>query len=409
MAENGDASPASSACASAPSPHEKDKAERILEACRNHDLDSLAALATSPGGLVDDALRRTAWPVLLGCTGPPPASDDATPWSELPPHRDEGQVALDVNRSFVFYPNNQSDKELEIRKQQLSDVIVETLRRHPSLCYFQGFHDIAQVLLLVLGPEESAYAVRRLSLLRIRDFMLPTLTAALQHLHLLPSILYAEDPELCTHLPPNPFFALSATITLYAHDIEEYSSIARLFDFLLAREAVMSVYLFAVIILVRKDELLEVGLDEPEMLHFLLSKLPQPLDLEGLIEKTMSLFERHPPERLPFRAWRGISQYSVLKTTRDYTALARMTLGDGEELLDMQARYVRRQEALQKLVAGARKTLRTNKRPIMFSLAIVMGVLAVFMGRKNGTQPYWSGLLWPGLWQSGRRGLAALF
>jgi hypothetical protein len=30
---------------------------------------------------------------------------DATPWRELPPHRDEEQVKLDVDRSFVYYPN----------------------------------------------------------------------------------------------------------------------------------------------------------------------------------------------------------------------------------------------------------------------------------------------------------------
>lgn len=28
-----------------------------------------------------------------------------TPYTELPPHRDEDQVQLDVNRSFVYYPS----------------------------------------------------------------------------------------------------------------------------------------------------------------------------------------------------------------------------------------------------------------------------------------------------------------
>ena len=27
-------------------------------------------------------------------------------WKELPAHKDEGQVALDVNRAFVYYPKN---------------------------------------------------------------------------------------------------------------------------------------------------------------------------------------------------------------------------------------------------------------------------------------------------------------
>lgn len=40
------------------------------------------------------------------------------------------------------------------------------------LHYFQGYHDIVQVLLLVLGTDAAVPAVSRLSLLRIRDFML---------------------------------------------------------------------------------------------------------------------------------------------------------------------------------------------------------------------------------------------
>lgn len=81
--------------------------------------------------------------------------------------------------------------------------------------------------------------------------MLPTLAGAEAHLRLLPSILYAADKQLYQHLTgatkPTPFFALAATLTLYAHDIEEYGDIARLFDFLLASEAAVSVYLFATV------------------------------------------------------------------------------------------------------------------------------------------------------------------
>ena len=116
------------------------------------------------------------------------------------------------------------------------------------LHYFQGYHDIVQVLLLVLGFDVAAPAAARLSLLRIRDFMLPTMSGTEPHLRLLPAILYAADRSLAVHLSQTqPFFALPATLTLYAHEIEEYGDISRLFDFLLASEAVVSVYLFAVV------------------------------------------------------------------------------------------------------------------------------------------------------------------
>jgi hypothetical protein len=78
--------------------------------------------------------------------------------------------------------------------------------------------------------------------------MLPTLSGTTPHLNLLPSILEAADSELQWRLSPTePFFALSATLTMYAHDIEDFADITRLFDFLLAWEASMVVYLYAAV------------------------------------------------------------------------------------------------------------------------------------------------------------------
>ena len=104
------------------------------------------------------------------------------------------------------------------------------------------------MLLLVLGAEKAAPLLARLSLLRIRDYMLPTFSASESHVQLLPAIVYATDPNLCQHLAGlQPYFAIAATLTLYAHDIEEYGGISRLFDFLLAHEAVISVYMYATV------------------------------------------------------------------------------------------------------------------------------------------------------------------
>lgn len=79
--------------------------------------------------------------------------------------------------------------------------------------------------------------------------MLPTMTASIAQLSLLPALLAAADPELHMHLVQTaPFyFALPATLTLYAHDIQEYGDIARLFDYLIAHGAVISIYLFAIV------------------------------------------------------------------------------------------------------------------------------------------------------------------
>lgn len=256
------------------------------------------------------------------------------------------------------------------------------------LSYFQGFHDIVQVFLLVLGVDHAAQAVSHLALLRIRDFMLPSLAPSLAHLHLLPAILYAVDPMLCQHLSQTqPFFALASTLTLYAHDIQEYNDIARVFDFLLAHGAVVSVYFFAIIVLSRRNELFEIPAEEPEMLHSVLSKLPKPLDLEALISRTMTVFTDHPPETLPFRAWTKISPFSVLKTTRK--SIGMQNLQAGLDLFAMQALQLRRTELWEHALA----ILWKYRRPAMsLGLAVVVGVVSIWL-RRGGMNHDISGLL----------------
>ena len=281
------------------------------------------------------------------------------------------------------------------------------LRRHPQLHYFQGFHDIIQVLLLVLGPDNSPLAARRLSLIRIRDFMLPTISAAVTHLNLLPAILFAADRTLYHHLlPTNPFFALSATLTLYAHNIERYSDIARLFDYLLAHDASTPIYLFASIILLRRDELLAIdGREEPEVLQFTLQKLPQPLDLEDLIVRTVQLKDQHPPEKLPFGTWRKVSRNSVLKTTRDVNALQSQTLKDGEELFEKQARELKRQQAIERIVKTVRKAAWRYRRSAAFlSLTIVVAGVAWWLGRgQSRDQTFLTGIFRLRFWNFAQR------
>ncbi|MCJ1408449.1 hypothetical protein MMC19_002524 [Ptychographa xylographoides] len=324
------------------------------------------------------SLTNLAGPRLLGSDVRPAKPESGVlDWRMLPRHRDEDQVKLDVNRSFIYYPRDESEQQLDRRKEDLSDLIIEVLRRHPMLCYFQGFHDIVQVVLLVLGKSLAVSAVSHISLLRIRDFMLPSLSPSLDHLRLLPAILFAADAKLCKHLSQTqPFFALAATLTLYAHEIEDYSAIARLFDFLLAEEAVVSLYVFAAIILSRKDELFEIPADEPEMLHFTLSKLPKALDVEGMIGRAQELFVTFPPEGLPFRAWSKISSYSVLKTTRGSSQT--QTLMDGEGLFAKQAAQLHREEFRQR----ARLVFWKYRQSVGgIGLALFIGLVSVWIQR----------------------------
>lgn len=404
------------------------KTEEIHEACRWNNVEALGRLAESEGGFLTDELRRKAWPILLGVANKEENENiaggpDECAWKELPRHGDEDQVQLDVNRSFIYYPNDLTDAELDLRKSELSDLIVSVLRRNPYLHYFQGYHDICQVFLLVLQPltpratptrtrtpspsapqppppsapattastdasssppppsPAAADLVARLSALRIRDFMLPTLEPTVAQLLLIPDILAAADPALRAHLADTePFYALAGTLTMYAHDIQAYGAIARLFDVLLAREPAFSVYMFAQIVLSRRVELFEnADADDPSMLHLLLSKVPQHMDLERLLADTAALFRRFPPERL--RAWRRISAHSCLKTARGGAAAEgtrTQTLEDGRSFFEKHVAELRAAERRRKMV-GALWAYR--RRAGAVGLAVAVGLIAVYLRR----------------------------
>lgn len=181
---------------------------------------------------------------------------------------------------------------------------------------------------------------------------------------------------------------------MYAHDIQEYGDIARLFDILLAREAVFSVYLFAQIVLQRADELFDTPADEPEMLHSILSKLPKPLDLETLIAKTIILFEQHPPETL--QVWRVISLSSVLKTTRWQHDVARQTLEDGHMYFQRQVTELQWAEQRRRIM----KTIWKYRKPASAAgVAVLIGVLSFYVKKSSAGLGFLSTLhRWSHIW-----------
>lgn len=381
----------------------ENKAKAIQRACERHDLDALVAYATSEGGFIDDQLRRLAWPIILGCDREDNGHDLAR-WEDLPRHDDEGQIRLDVDRSFVYYPRGEhdlmtvkkkkktnaidavTDEELYVKRNELTRLILQVLRNYPMLCYFQGYHDIAQVLLLVLGEEQAAPAVRQISLFRIRDYMLPSLTPAVKHLQLIPEIIKKKDVELGLRLSTvQPFFALASTLTLYAHDVEEYADIARLFDFILAHEPIVTIYFFAAIVLSRKKELLAIPVDEPDILHVTLSKLPRPFDLEGLISYSMELFEEYPPESLPSSVWKRIPPSSVLKTSR--TIFDDHTAHDAVILFSEQTRQLRNEEMRNRVLSSV---WRHRKAIGSVGLAILVAAVSFWIRRKGFDGMIWS-------------------
>lgn len=175
---------------------------------------------------------------------------------------------------------------------------------------------------------------------------------------------------------------------MYAHDITTLGEITRLFDVLLAREPVFSVYMFAAIVRSRRLELFDTPRDEPEMLHSILCKLPRPLDLEALITAARLLFEAHPPESLA--AWRAISHFSVLRTARAPNACAEQSMDDGRVFFERQVKELQWLERRDKI----KEVLWRYRRPARsLGFAILIGAAAVLLRRHPGPLTYMTNLI----------------
>lgn len=134
----------------------------------------------------------------------------------------------------------------------------------------------------------------------------------------------------------------------------------------------------------RKKELLEIEPEEPEMLHSILSKLPKPLDLDGLISRAAEIYKQHPPDRLPGRAWSQVSLNSVLKTTRNIQDLHQQTFQDGEVFFEKQAEEIKRAEAWKAQKQRMLLVVKRYKRPATFTgIAILVAVFALALRDTN--------------------------
>lgn len=222
--------------------------------------------------------------------------------------------------------------------------------------------------------------------------MLSSLDPAIVQLELLRPLLREADPVLYEHLPKSSAtFALAGTITMFAHNIQEYKDITRLFDFFLAHHAVMPLYFFAAVVLSRREELLEIEKEDEDILHVMLSKLPEPFDIEFHIARSGELYERLPPEYLGSWEWWRISSSSVLKTSATLEDAQRLTLEDCERLFAQQEKEVRRQQYQKTVVQQATRSIKYARLRVWYyrrygavGLAIIVGAYAFWLGRNGG-------------------------
>ncbi len=129
------------------------------------EVSSLASFARARG-LVSSATRRRAWPLLCGIT--PASVVDAKAFERAAEradaaHPDAVVIRNDVARSLWAFTSHWDDVTREGKRARLAEVLRGAVGAHDwesaphHARYYQGLHDVAGVLLLVLRRVPSRY------------------------------------------------------------------------------------------------------------------------------------------------------------------------------------------------------------------------------------------------------------
>jgi len=250
-------------------------------------------------GLVNNQVRSRVWAHLLGVD--PNGDLSATlKLANASFHRDERTVQADVERSL--YGLAPEDANLQELQQSLKRLLTGVLATLPDVHYYQGLHDIAGVLLLVLGEEAAYVALHRLVQHHLRDFTRPTLDAAMRLLELLPPLLQALDPALAHFISASgcpPWFGVAQLITWHSHGASSVAAAARVLDACLAGPPLLPLYLTAAVLRRNRSRILALPCELSEV-HSALQhmELPGGAHLEEMCQMAFQMARAHPPHAL---------------------------------------------------------------------------------------------------------------
>ena len=295
------------------------------------DLASLRDLAFQPGGYgQDDGLRLRCWGALVAVDFESLPPLDVASAAETSSHGDRSTVAKDVNRSLWAAGERRgwSEKVRNKRRRALARVVNATFDE--SQHYYQGFHDVAAVVLDVAGfdpsGERRALAIcRALARRRLSDACKKDFSDVSTSLKLLPALVHALDGELGQMLfrPDDldyalllePLWALSWAVTLFAHNVDDRASLVVLWDRLLAAPPCFTLYLGAALVVHHRESLIATATedDAAPFLHGALSKLPGltsgPAAWDAIATSARRLLATTPPARAVARAPRRLRPY----------------------------------------------------------------------------------------------------
>lgn len=125
-------------------------------------------------------------------------------------------------------------------------------------------------------------------------------------LQLLFPLIQTQDPKLYDFLIEShvePYVALPWMITWFAHHMDDFAQVTRLYDAFLSSHPLFSLYCSAALILHHSNRIMTSDCDFGTI-HNLLASLPKDMDIERVLRTGQILFHHAPPDQLVKRVRR---------------------------------------------------------------------------------------------------------
>jgi len=251
-------------------------------------------------GLVNEQIRAKVWPYLLRVDATSPRTGELKQRNN-DEHRDSHVVHVDAVRSLYHFTPDWTEEDRAAKQKELERLINGVVASHPDVFYYQGLHDIAGVLLLVLGEEAAYVHLDRLVQHHLRDFTRPTMDPVVKLVELFPALVAKLDPELGAFLKRSgcpPFFAVTWLVTWHSHDAD-LATACRLFDVFLSCTPLMPLYVAAVALVHAREVVLAAECGLAEVHHAVQNvRLLQQLPVPVLVQRALHAARQFPPQAL---------------------------------------------------------------------------------------------------------------
>lgn len=250
-------------------------------------------------------MRRKAWHIILRSQYVAEHNDKIQSTAKTVTHKDEKQIELDVNRSFNNLKNGPQRAYL---RKVLQKLLIRFFRSNSELSYYQGFHDVLSIFILVFlnydddntgehviykveNIESLFYCVEAFSLLYLRDFLMPTLDFSIDQLKVIQNYILNKDEELYEKMQLDvihPLYAISSVLTVFAHELkptvdDQSHEIFEVFDMIISSQSMfLPLKIYATLFLQFKSDIIttyEVNIEnfenEADLIHCVIQQVIQ--------------------------------------------------------------------------------------------------------------------------------------